>query len=83
MPSMSAKTKRGVEAANDHEKSLIFRIIKPFMFFRHGKFRKKNALTLPPRLMGTCRILYREKREADEKNRVKLNTFVFIMMPYS
>jgi hypothetical protein len=50
---MSAKTKRGVEAANDHEQSLIFRIIEPFKLrqvklnvFRQGKFHKKNALTL-------------------------------------
>jgi hypothetical protein len=33
--------------------------------------------------MGTCRISYREKREGDEKNRVKLNTFVSILRPYS
>jgi hypothetical protein len=44
---------------------------------------QKNALALLPRLMGTCRISYREKREVDKKNRVKSNTFVFRMMPYS
>jgi hypothetical protein len=43
----------------------------------------KNALSLLPRLRGTCRISYREKREADEKNRVKSNTFVSILVPYS
>ncbi len=53
------------------------------MFFRHGKFCKKNALSLLLRLMGTCRISYQEKREADEKNRVKSNTFVSILVPYS
>ncbi len=35
------------------------------------------------RLMGTCRISYRGKREGDEKNRVKSNTFVSILRPYS
>ena len=36
-----------------------------------------------PRLMGTCTISYQEKREGDEKNRVKSNTFVTILVPYS
>ncbi len=59
------------------------------MFFRLVKFRKimrsrkKKALYLLPRLVGTCTISYREKREGNEKNRVKTNTFVSILVPYS
>ena len=60
-----------------------------WMFFRLVKFRKimrsrkKNALYLLPRLVGTCTISYQEKREGNEKNRVKTNTFVSILVPYS
>jgi hypothetical protein len=45
--------------------------------------RKKNALYLLPRLVGTCAISYQEKREGNKKNRVKTNTFVSILVPYS
>ncbi len=45
--------------------------------------RKKNALYLLPRLVGTCTISYQEKREGSKKNRVKTNTFVSILVPYS
>ncbi len=45
--------------------------------------RKKNALYLLPRLVGTCTISYQEKREGNKKNRVKTNTFVSILVPYS
>jgi hypothetical protein len=44
--------------------------------------RKKNALYLLP-LVGTCTISYQEKREGNKKNRVKTNTFVSILVPYS
>ncbi len=44
---------------------------------------KKNALYLLPRLVGTCTISYQEKREGNKKNRVKTNTFVSILVPYS
>ena len=45
--------------------------------------RKKNSLYLLPRLVGTCTISYQEKREGNEKNRVKTNILVSIMVPYS
>jgi hypothetical protein len=44
---------------------------------------KKKRSPYFPRLMGTCTISYRDKREGDEKNKVKLNTFVAILVPYS
>ena len=53
------------------------------MFFRLGKFCKKMRSSYFPRLMGTCTIPYQEKREGDEKNILKLNTFVSILRPYS
>ena len=60
-----------------------------WMFFRLVKFRKimrsrkKNALYLLPRLVGTCTISYQEKREGNGKNRVKTNILVSILVPYS
>jgi hypothetical protein len=45
--------------------------------------RKKNALYLLPRLVGTGTISYQEKREGNKKNRVKTNTFVSILVPWS
>jgi len=45
--------------------------------------RKKNSLYLLPRLVGTCTISYQEKREGNEKNRVKTNILVSILVPYS
>ncbi len=33
--------------------------------------------------MGTCRISYGKKEKRTRKNRVKLNTFVSILVPYS
>jgi hypothetical protein len=45
--------------------------------------RKKKGVYLLPRLVGTCTISYQEKREGNKKNRVKTNTFVSILVPYS
>ena len=45
------------------------------MFFILSKFHGNNALSLLPRLMGTCRISYqelREKREAHEKKQIEV-----------
>ena len=53
------------------------------MFFRLSKFRKKMRSPYFPRLMETCTIPYRGKREGDEKNIVKSNTFISILRPYS
>ncbi len=58
------------------------------MFFRLVNFAKKCALTkkvlsLLSQVNGNLYNIIPRKREGDEKNRVKSNTFVSILVPYS
>ncbi len=53
-----------------------------WMFFRLGKFRKKMRSPYCPGLWELVEY-HTGKREAHKKKKVKLNTFISIMMPYS